>query len=185
MDTHPRGKPSTDMSAHAAVSGGLTVNADGAEEVELVTTIVVCPAAALAGTLVEMEVALPAVIAAATPPMVTVAPLNPVPVMVTGVPAEPEAGVTAMILGAGSARTVKAAVAGGNAPTVTTTPPTEAAVAVPGTLVVIVVPLLLVTVVLKPPIRTVAPVREVPAMVTMVPAVPLDGDTDVMIGAAC
>lgn len=185
MDTHPRGKPSTDMSAHSAVAGGLTVNAEVADAVELVTTIVVCPAAALAGTLVEMEVELPAVIAAATPPMVTLAPLNPVPAMVTGVPAEPDAGLTAMMLGAGSASTVKPEVAGVKAPTVTTTSPTEAAVAVAGTLVVMVVPLLLVTLALKPPIRTVAPVREVPVMVTMVPAVPLDGDTDVMMGAAC
>ena len=66
----------------------------------VVTTMLPGPAGALPGTDVTIDVALPVVTVAATPPMVTVAPLRPVPVMVTMLPAEPKLGVTRVITGA-------------------------------------------------------------------------------------
>lgn len=185
MEKQPRGTPSSETSEHSA-EAAIIANAIDADAVEfkLVITMLVVPGAALTGMFVKMEFALLVVIFAGMPPMVTEAPASPDPLMVIGVPAEPEVGVTAMLLGAGSARTVKAAVAGANVPTLTTTPPTDVAVAALGTLVVITVPLLLATVASRPPIRTVAPVRKVPVIVTTVLAVPVDGDTEAIAGAA-
>lgn len=183
MVTHPRGKPSSDTSLHPAIIA-LMVYAKDADAVALVTTSLPGPTTAFAGTMVVIEVALLVVMLAVAPPMFTEAPAKPDPLMVTGVPADAESGATDVMVGAGGARTVKAKVAVGKVPTVTTKPPTEAAVAFLGTLVVMTVPVLLVIVAGSPPIVTFAPVRDVPVIMTTVSAAPLGGETEVIVGAA-
>ena len=183
FDTHPRGNPSSDTSLHPATIA-FTVYAKVADAVAFVTTREPGPTAAFAGTVVVIELALLVVMFAVAPPIFTEAPANPEPLTVTGVPADAEVGVTDVMAGAGGDRTVKAKVAVGKVPTVTTPPPTEAAVAFLGTLVVMTVPVLLVIVAGSPPIVTVAPLRDAPVITITVSAVPLVGVAVVIEGCA-
>ena len=77
---------------------------------------------------------------------------------------------------------MKAKVAGARPGTVTTMPPTDAAVAVEGTLVVMTVPVLPVTPAARPPTVTVAPDILAPLMTIGVLGWPLDGETLDMLG---
>ena len=143
---------------------------------------------AVAGTAVEIEVGLFKPTDAAMPPMVTVAPASPVPLIVTPVFIEPEAGDTELMVGAaagGGAVTVKAMFAAGVTLVVTTIMPglLVVLIAAPlGTVVIICVPLLLPALAWTPPIRTVAPPKLVPLMVTVSPGAPLVGKTLDMLG---
>ena len=160
-----------------------TVKADVAAGVTtVVTTTLPGPTTAVAGTVAVIDVALFSVTVAVAPPIVTVAFVRPKPLMVTTLPAAPEAGETELIVGGGGARTVKADVAAAKPVTVTTTLPAPNAAAA-GTAAVIVVALL-VKVAAAPPMVTVAPVKFEPLMVTVVPAAPVAGDTEVIAGAA-
>ena len=143
------------------------------------------PNATPAGTLVVIEVALLVVTLAAMPPMVTDAPLSPVPAMVRTVFTNPVGGDTVLMTGGGGARTVNPIVPGVKVGTVTTTPPKEATVAVAGTLVVIWVALLILKFALMPPMVTdVTPEKFAPVRVTTVPGTPLVGDARLTVGAA-
>ena len=158
----------------AAVAAGVTA---------VVTTTLPAPTTAFAGTVAVIDVALFSVTVAVAPPIVTsVALVRPEPLMVTTLPAAPEAGETELIVGGGGARTVKADVAAAKPVTVTTTLPAPNAAA-DGTVAVIVVALL-VKVAAARPMVTVAPVKFEPLMVTVVPAAPVAGDTEVIAGAA-
>jgi hypothetical protein len=104
--------------------------------------------------------------------------------MVIGVPTGPLFGDTVLITGGSAAVTVKADVTGLKPVTVTTTPPTDAAVAVAGTLVLITVPLLLAITAAIPPTVTLAPLKLLPLMVRAVPAGPEIGNTELTVGCA-
>ena len=84
----------------SVAAGAKTVNAAVAlGAVAVVTTMLPGPTVAKIGTLVVKTVAFPLVIIAAAPPMVTVTPDRFVPLIVTRVPAEPDAGDIAVIVG--------------------------------------------------------------------------------------
>ena len=87
FDTLGRVIPSTDTSAPCGMA--VTVKSRELLPDEVMTTILPAPIAAPPGTDVVMDVALLAVMFAAAPPMVTVAPVKPVPVIVTTVPGGP------------------------------------------------------------------------------------------------
>ena len=112
------------------------------------------------------------------------APVNPVPVIVTAVPpvSGPLAGATEVI--AGTASKVKSPGSEGPAGVVTTTSTAPGACA--GVVAVIVVSFTTVTPVagVPPRVTPVVPVKPVPVMVTAVPPVsgPLAGATPVMTG---
>ena len=154
---------------------------DAAGVTAVVTTTLPAPTTAVAGTVAVIEVALFRVTAAVAPPIVTVAFVRPEPLMVTTLPTAPEAGETALMVGGGGARTVKADVAAVKPVTVTTTFPGPT-VAKAGTVAVIVFPLM-EKVAAAPPMVTVAPLNPVPLMVTTEPADPEAGDTELIAGA--
>ena len=175
--------PSTDTS-EPPTGGGFTVKGEEVVPPVVVTAIVPVATGALPGTDVVIEVALPVVTVAGTPPMVTVAPLRPVPVMVTPVPAEPDAGETSVMTGAavvGADVTVNAIDAGGATVVVALMRPAPT-VATAGTVVFICWPVLFDTVAAASPIMTIAPARLVPLIVTAVPGAPLGTETLVMVG---
>lgn len=164
--------------------GASTVKAkEAAVKVGTVTTTLPAPTVAAAGTVAVITVPV-FVILAAVPPMVTVAPLKPDPLMVTVEPTAPLAGDTVLIIGAvagGGARTVKAKLAGARPATVTTTLPAPT-VAADGTLVVIAEPVLPMTLAAAPPMVTLAPFKLAPLMVTPTPGIPLPGETVEIVG---
>lgn len=152
-----------------------------------VTTTSPAPRVAPAGTVVAIEVALLVRMVAVAPPILTVAPVNAEPAMVTGVPTGPVNGVTLIIAGeagGGGATTVKGALAAVNPGTVTVTAPKPRA-APAGTLVEIVVPLGLVNAADAPPmVTTLAPEKLAPVIVTGVPTDAESGAAVAMMGAA-
>jgi hypothetical protein len=121
---------------------------------------------------------------AATPPNVTaVAPVRPVPLMVTEVPTGPLDGENEEIVGAPAVVVTVKFVALVAVPLVvfTVIGPVVAPV---GTFVTICVAVFDVIVAITPPNFTqVAPVRSVPLMVTEVPTGPLDGENEEMVGS--
>ena len=136
-----------------------------------------------AGTAVVIEVALLVVMVAATPPIVTVAPARPAPVMVTTVPTVPALGASELIdgtAGGGATLTMNGAL---DVPilVVTATVPTPG-FALLGTLVIICVPLLFPALAITPPIMTVAPAKLVPNIVSGAFGVPLETDMLDMLG---
>ena len=175
--------PSRDTS-EPPTGGGLTVKGDEVVPPVVVTTTFPAATGALAGTDVVIEVALPVVTVAGTPPMVTVAPLRPVPVMVTPVPAEPDAGETSVMTGAaavGADVTVNANDAAGATVVLATMKPAPT-IALPGTVVFSCWPVLFVTSAAAPPMVIMAPARLVPLIVTAAPGAPLGTETLVMVG---
>lgn len=165
--------------------GARTVKVDvAAVKPATVTTTLPGPTVAAAGTVAVIVFPLMEKMAAA-PPMVTVAALNPVPLMVTTEPADPEAGDTELIAGAaggGGAKTVKAAETGLKPATVTIRFPAPG-VAEAGTLVLIWVPLALIdAAVATPPMVTLAPARFAPLMVTASFGKPLATERLEMLG---
>ena len=174
--------PSIDMSA--PTTAAVTVKADETDPPPAVTTRFPEVTGALAGTVVVIVVALPVTTVAATPPMVTVAPVRPVPVIVTGVPTWPDVGERRVITGAaagGGDATVNANDAAGATFVVTTTLP-KPTIALLGTVVNICVPLLLIMFAAAPPIVTRAPAMFAPLMVTAEPDAPFDRERPVMSG---
>ena len=166
------------MDTSAPADTAVTVKSFVPMPVAVVTIIFPNPAGAAAGTDVVMDVALIAVMLAATPPMVTVAPVNPVPVIVMTVPAGPEIAVAVLITGAGAAGapvTRKEPVPGGPTLVVTTKPALLFAGAAIGTVRAIRERLLVTTGAFNPPMVTVAPVRFRPRMTTVSPGAPLLG----------
>jgi hypothetical protein len=146
----------------------------------VVTEMVPLPAAA--GTVVLIWVALTTVKVAVAPAKLTfVVAVKLVPIMVTGVPTGPLAGVKLVIVGGGGI-TVKLVGETAVPPDVVTD--TKALTAPVGTVVVICVALATVNMATVEPKPTdVAPVKFVPVMVTASPALPLVGATLVMLGA--
>lgn len=144
------------------------------------------PLEAPVGTVVVIRVSLTTVNTAATePPNLTdVAPVNPEPLIVTSVPTGPEVGEIDVIAGAAVAvDTVKLAeLVPVPAGVVTVIGPVVAPV---GTVAITWVALLTVNDAAVPLNFTeVAPVKPVPVTVTCVPAVPLVGENDEIVGAA-
>ena len=87
LETAGRVMPSTDTSAPCGMA--VTVKSLELLPDAVVTMILPAPIAAPPGTDVVMDVALLAVMFAAAPPIVTVAPVKPVPAIVTTVPGGP------------------------------------------------------------------------------------------------
>ena len=136
------------------------------------------PIGAPAGTDVELEVELIAVMFAGTPAIVTLAPVNPVPVIVKAKPTGPDAAETVVITGAGDGGapvTRNGPVPGGPTLVVTTKPALLLAGAAIGTVTAIRERLLVTTGAFNPPMVTVAPVRLRPRMTTVSPGAPLPG----------
>src|SRR5580704_11369950 len=121
-------------------------------------------------------------VAAAVPLKVTaVAPVNPVPVMLTDVPAAPEVGVNEVTTGAPAVTVNDAVLVPVPDGVVTAIGPVVAPV---GTVAVIWVPELTVNVAATPlNFTAVAPVNPVPVMLTDVPAAPEVGVNEVTTGA--
>ena len=88
FDVIGRVKPSIDTSAPWEMA--VTVKSLELLPPAAVTVSLPAPNGALAGTDVVMDVVLLTVTFAITPPIVTVAPVNPVPLTVTAVPAGPD-----------------------------------------------------------------------------------------------
>jgi len=148
----------------------------------VVTTMLPTPAGALAGTAVVIVVAEIALMVAATPLIVTPAPVKPDPEIVTTVPMGPARGETVVIPGAATvgAVMVKTNVATGETPVVTVMP-TGPGVAV-GTSTTICVLLLVKILALEAPKLTRAPLKLVPLIVICAFGTPLAGDTLAIIG---
>lgn len=177
------GTPSNDTSPTEAA---VTVNGELILPPLVVTTTVPAPRLAPEGTVVVMDVALPAATVAKIPPMVTLAPPRPVPVIVTAVPTDADEGVTVVIVGAATVDgwvTVKGTEYAGATAVVTVRPPI-ATTAPTGTEVIICVPVLAVIVAgVLLMVTLFAPPRPVPVMMTVVPTAPEVGITDVIVGA--
>ncbi len=143
---------------------------------------VIFPVVAVAGTVAVICVAEFTVNVAVTPLNLTeVAPVKFVPVIVTFLPTGPNVGVNEVIVGAGAASTVKSEVLVPTPLGVCTL--IFPVVAPEGTVAVICVAELMVKVALVPLNFTeVAPVKFVPVMTTVVPAPPVIGKNDVMVG---
>ena len=168
------GTPSNDTSPTDAA---VTVNGELILPPLVVTATVPAPRLAPEGTVVVMDVALPAATVAKIPPMVTLAPPRPVPVIVTAVPTDADEGVTVVIVGAATVDgwvTVKGTEYAGATAVVTVRPPI-ATTAPTGTVVIVAGVLLMVTLF--------APPRPDPVMMTVVPTAPEVGITDVIVGA--
>ena len=180
FDTLGRVIPSTDTSAPGVTA--ITVKSLELLPDAVVTTSLPAPTGAPPGTDVVMDVALLAVMFAATPPIVTLAPVNPVPLMVTTVPGGPVCTEVELITGGTNvgAVTVNAIVAAGR------TLPVTVMVVGPGvalgTVTKICVLLLPVTLAFDAPKLTAAPLRFVPLIVMRSSGAPLLGETLVMVG---
>ncbi len=123
-------------------------------------------------------------VVADTPPNFTeVAPVKPVPVMVTTVPALPAVGVNDVIVGFAPVTTKSLALVAVPAGVVTLILPV---VAPEGTLVVIFVPAEFTSKLAETPLNftDVAPVKFDPLMVTDVPTGPLVGEKELIVGVA-
>ena len=151
---------------------GTTVKLLAVDAFPPVVDTVITPVVAPSGTVAETDVAEITEKAAATPLNVTATvPARPVPVIVTGFkPTIPLVGAKLVMVGV----TVKFVVLRTKPPAVVTV--IGPVIAVAGTTATICVDVSLVTVPRTPPNVTVAPVRLVPVIVTLVPVGPLSGE---------